>query len=239
MNTEAELTAACLANLSENTPRLVLADWLEEYGTTERQKAQVEWIRLTCHKPQRKDGVRQVGEPDWIKNNLDRLFPKLAANAKQLKLLSGRLVFSVKCPAVSVVALWGSRGIISRAEVTFLRAAVVAPWVAGDCPLTRITMTLPQEALWQISCNACSVSSHPFQRRKLLEVFRGLEGWCSEKPHNESMVRFYTTEFHKEPRTVAIKAIYDSLTRWARMKAGVPHVVLTQPDPETVDAETL
>lgn len=81
MSEREALTAACLANPHENTPRLLLADFLEEFGTSDQDAARVEWIRLTCAKNRcdwmEKSGRRLRGEPYWLMANWPRLWPNL------------------------------------------------------------------------------------------------------------------------------------------------------------------
>lgn len=71
------LLAAIRENPDEDTPRVVLADWLDEFGTTDKHKATAEFVRLTC----RMRVERQINRKAalWLEANWRRLVPRLAA----------------------------------------------------------------------------------------------------------------------------------------------------------------
>jgi uncharacterized protein (TIGR02996 family) len=70
---------------ADDTPRLVYADWLDEFGTTDADAARAEFIRLSCTTGKRKGtGVKVrsgVKEGRWLDENWHRLLPSLAATA--------------------------------------------------------------------------------------------------------------------------------------------------------------
>lgn len=240
MGDEIALFAACLRNPDENTPRLIYADWLDEYGTTDRQAAQVEWIRLTCHKPRTPSGIRRPGERDWMEENAPRLFPKLWSRCfpRLFRLETSSIGFSLHVPGrsksvvSSKVNLAGGRGLIWLCQVTFTRASFVAPWCAADCPLSPISfIEIPRRVFDSMGSNNCYVMHAPFKTGGLENVYSGLEGKCLDVGYPDRIC--YRRDLHPEPFTTARKAIDASLTRWARHTAGVPHVVMpTPPDPD-------
>lgn len=69
----------------DDTPRLVLADWLDEFGTTDQDSARAEIIRLSCTSGY-KGGVKQrigIKEGRWLDANWHRLVPSLKATATE------------------------------------------------------------------------------------------------------------------------------------------------------------
>lgn len=232
MDDEFTLIQACLAQPLEDTPRLVLADWYDEHGTTDAQAARSEWIRKTCGHNRKTIKTRMAGEPAWIRANLSRLWPRLAmwnprspGSPSFVKLLSGKVVFCLEVFSdrtgrgdydSSRVHVYGSRGVTSFCSVTFLRASVLAPVAAADEPCAKIRFrTVPVSAL---TPGEWAVHRRPFECRSLVEVWDGLEGWDSGI--SSPTQRRYDGSMHKNPALVVRKAIDDSLTRWARGKAG-------------------
>lgn len=162
MNDEASFFSTILADPDDATHRLVYADWLDEYGTTDQHRARSEWIRMTCwaNKGKRVEKsfatrTRMAGEPEWLKKNAARLWPNLMAMraeswSKQthISLATGKIVMSV--PLVipeggsvrrldsSVVTLKAACGITTSVTVTFLRAAIIAPLAAKDEPFVPV-----------------------------------------------------------------------------------------------------
>lgn len=59
-------------NPNDNLPRLVFADWLDEQGECDRDRATAEYIRLTCQP------VLRGRANAWLRDNWRRLCPVLA-----------------------------------------------------------------------------------------------------------------------------------------------------------------
>jgi uncharacterized protein (TIGR02996 family) len=72
------LLQAIVSNPLEQLPRLVYADWLDEYGTTDLDKATSQFIRISC-----KSGNKGVTMPrtayKWLHKNWRRLIPSVMA----------------------------------------------------------------------------------------------------------------------------------------------------------------
>lgn len=86
MDDRQALLAAIADQPGEDTPRLILADWLEEFGTTDQDAARIEYIRLSCGVGYGGDQGRSkvrlgVNEGKWLDANWKRLVPKLVACA--------------------------------------------------------------------------------------------------------------------------------------------------------------
>lgn len=75
MNDRDALLSAIRANPAENTPRLVYADWLDEFGTTDLDRATAEFIRVSC--PDRVRVTMPRAAYQWIADNWFRLVPTL------------------------------------------------------------------------------------------------------------------------------------------------------------------
>ncbi len=69
------------SNPEEDTPRLMYADWLEEYGSTDQAAATVEFIRVSCKMRQVEKGknppnVMPQAAYSWLVLNWKRLVPE-------------------------------------------------------------------------------------------------------------------------------------------------------------------
>ena len=73
------------ANPSDDTVRLVFADWLEENGETDQDAATVEFIRISCTKFN-DSKVMPLPAYQWIEKNWQRLVPTFVTK------FSGKLV---------------------------------------------------------------------------------------------------------------------------------------------------
>ncbi|VTT98919.1 unnamed protein product [Gemmataceae bacterium] len=73
------LLAAIVANQLEDTPRLVYADWLDEFGATDLDRATSEFIRVSCSRSTRPGASMPRGTYPWIEKNWQRLLPTLFA----------------------------------------------------------------------------------------------------------------------------------------------------------------
>src|SRR4051812_27602125 len=67
------LLAAIREHPADDTPRLIDADWLDEYGDSTR----AEFIRLQCQRPQQgvdapNESLRQKREAELLRENRDR-----------------------------------------------------------------------------------------------------------------------------------------------------------------------
>lgn len=159
------LIAACLAEPLENTPRLLLADWLDEHSTSDQDAARSEWIRLTCSKIRtpaaEKRGFRSEGELAWIMQNWRRLWPNLAQMHSQRVVNpspvyaffpGGAVDLRVWCNAVytsrdgttknpSILRVACSRGLTSRVTCPLAYAAQTGPVAAMDEPYAEMRVT--------------------------------------------------------------------------------------------------
>jgi uncharacterized protein (TIGR02996 family) len=70
------LLRAVAAAPEDDTPKLVYADWLDEFGRSDADAARVEWIRTYCHGRLKKRFRK--GEGEWLGSNWKRLWPRLA-----------------------------------------------------------------------------------------------------------------------------------------------------------------
>jgi uncharacterized protein (TIGR02996 family) len=70
------LMAACIANPDEDTPRLALADWLEEHGDKHDQ-ARAEFIRLQIE-------AHKLRETDPVRKKLDHRAQKILAQHREI-----------------------------------------------------------------------------------------------------------------------------------------------------------
>lgn len=139
---ERALVAAIQAAPDDDTPRLVYADWLDEFGHTDQHRARSEWVRMTCDdrskRAQKPTGrrVRRPGECAWLEKNWDRLWPNVHAALTafgdsaytRTALVTGGLVFRVpvrvrseltETPYTdsSQIVLRAERGVATRAYV--------------------------------------------------------------------------------------------------------------------------
>lgn len=77
MSDRAHLLAAIAAHYHEDTPRLEYADWLQEHGETDLDRATEEFIRVSCdmhNSPYMPKDAYQ-----WIEDNWRRLVPSVIA----------------------------------------------------------------------------------------------------------------------------------------------------------------
>ena len=261
--TEHALVAACIANRKDNTPRLVYADWLEEFGTTDRHRAVLEWIRLTCGKA-RAGERRQRGEADWLRENFARLWPALTERRRvddrrrflvyDVKFLTNAVLISTLTETprgrrtVTWVRVVGERGVIEAVDVAFTYASPLLATLATDMPVAaiRTQMTSAAYHTYLHSPTDRQVSTvvyrRPFELARLGDVWDALEGWQGQQPWNTgSLGREYHAAVHpRNTADVAMVAVDAALTRVARQRAGVPHVVVTpQPVDPPADPEPL
>lgn len=74
----AALLEAIRKRPAEDTPRLIYADWLEEHGSTDKDRATVEFIRLSCDMAKPKP-VMPTAAYRWLDANWQRLVPATLA----------------------------------------------------------------------------------------------------------------------------------------------------------------
>lgn len=246
MSDRAALVAACLAAPQDNTPRLVYADWLEEYGDTERDAAVRDWIRMSCSKV-RRGPTRMRGEPAWIHKHLRVLWPGLYTSSGKVTLATQKVLFRVRIPntgVCSIVTLETSRGVTSGAVVPPSRAWYTAPLCATDEPLAPVRFThVPGQAVlarWVSNARFVFVYKQWFSAYGLSEVFDLVEGGELGETEGIPVKMFGYSVFGDSTRHVAVNAVNTALTRWARTVAGVPAFPLIRPpapresDPEPV-----
>lgn len=71
------LLAAIKANPKDHLPRLVYADWLDEFGNTDQDAATAEFIRLACRMEKRTVKIMPRDVYPWLGMNWQRLVPDL------------------------------------------------------------------------------------------------------------------------------------------------------------------
>lgn len=82
MTEREQLLSAIKASPKEDMPRLLYADWLEEFGTTDLDNATVDFIRMSCDL---KNGGRRHSDLmpravyPWLEANKYRLIPSVVA----------------------------------------------------------------------------------------------------------------------------------------------------------------
>lgn len=69
------MLAAIAVNPGDDLVRLVYADWLEEFGTTDADAACAEFIRLDCRRTDGKTGRLTPAAGNWLTRNWRRLIP--------------------------------------------------------------------------------------------------------------------------------------------------------------------
>jgi uncharacterized protein (TIGR02996 family) len=242
---EAALTRAIIAQPDDDLARLALADWLDEFGTTDQQRARSEWIRLVCwdrgNRAKNAAGKRHrmTGEPTWLRANAHRLWPNLfALHAKwpnhrhtpHLSLLTGRVVVSlaIEIPGdrpgekrldFTRVGIDAERGVATGVSVSLLRAALTAPAAATDEPFSPLSFLSLPERCFEFGNGEMYVHSRPFTLRGLRDIWRGAEGGYGQIEGDE--VKTYPTlegqPLSSEPAEAALNA---SLTRWARQASN-------------------
>lgn len=114
--------AAIRAEPTDDDRRLVFADWLDEYGDSDRDAATAEFIRLSCsacalgrsHKPM----PRRVYP--WLHKNWTRLVPSFLARAKRVCVVQP----ADKLPTYPrfVVGAWRGRELALRYGLSRLNA---------------------------------------------------------------------------------------------------------------------
>lgn len=86
MSTRAELIASIRANPLEDAPRLMYADWLDEFGDCDRDAATAEFVRLSCNFTAKRKSDRMPKEVyPWLKKNWKRLVPTFLSSFSVVK----------------------------------------------------------------------------------------------------------------------------------------------------------
>lgn len=149
MTDRAALLAAIKAHPRELTPRLMYADWLDEFGTTDLDRATSEFIRVSCPR------ASKLMPPEafaWIAGNWTRLVPSLMAAAtgdrENVWHREGRVIFVRYCGRPDMgwdsptpkrhrpLGLSFHRGFLEQVVVFSWYAAKFArPLIAADQPL--------------------------------------------------------------------------------------------------------
>jgi uncharacterized protein (TIGR02996 family) len=199
VNEEQALLAAIIDEPADDTRRLVYADWLDEFGSTDQQVARSEWIRLTCWTPAtrkcRATGVahRIPGEPAWLRANAHRLWPALFAlkapwwrGGVHASLLTGVVTLSVPIALPTGngseerldyvrARIKAARGVTSAVQFGFLRAARVAPAAAADEPHAELQFCGLPERCYAVEKLCVWVYRRPFALRGLADVWNGMD----------------------------------------------------------------
>jgi uncharacterized protein (TIGR02996 family) len=71
------LLRAVAADPDDDTPRLVYADWLDEHGTGDADRARAEFLRVACNLKAKARFAPAEGK--WLDANWERLLPAVAA----------------------------------------------------------------------------------------------------------------------------------------------------------------
>jgi uncharacterized protein (TIGR02996 family) len=241
------LLRAIAADPEADAPRLVLADWLDESGTTDADRARAEFVRLGC-RGAAKTRIRKA-EADWLAANRHRLWPAFGAELADPRYFhvarrNGRWM-AVRIVYKPPVLNWGPvevrirmecwRGFVRRVEYNpafgFELAGVA---IAADEPLAD--HGVPDESLWP----------HYVSRRLVLGPgecggpgpFALLAGHDPANPSADQKVFHdpYTTHGYGDPRRfipeVAAR-IGRAMTSYARRQAGWPD--LGEPRPQGSD----
>ncbi|HEY1191221.1 MAG TPA: TIGR02996 domain-containing protein [Gemmata sp.] len=248
---ERALVTAIQAAPDENTARLAYADWLDENGTTDQQRARSEWIRLTCNdrskRTQMPTGrqVRKAGEPAWLRANANRLWPNLmrfeSARGlyKTVPILSmGRITFMVPLEVPrqrggssleqSSVVLTAERGVATVAEVGFLRAALVAPAVARDEPAAPIRFAGVPVRCYERGPRRVTIPRRPFAIRGLVGVWEAIE--LEPSGSTAAPIKVLTVDGKRtQPVREFELRLYAALTKWAREQAALAPAPDAQP----------
>lgn len=243
---ERALVAAIQAAPDENTARLAYADWLDENGTTDQQRARAEWIRFTCTERSKRiqmptgAQIRKAGEPAWLRANAPRLWPNLMrfqapgphGFKTHLSFRTGQIDFTVPLmvplagsPGASlfepsVVTLIAERGVATRALVSFLRAALVAPAVARDEPATPIWFVggAPTRCYTRAP-GRVSIHRRPFALRGLAGVWDAIE--LGSDGDEDAPVKVFRFEDRRVTYQSAVEPLVGAaLTKWAREQAA-------------------
>jgi uncharacterized protein (TIGR02996 family) len=236
---EAGFVATIQAEPDDNTHRLVYADWLDEYGTSDRHRARSEWIRMTCwdrgKRAQRPTGwqVRMAGEPAWLKKNAERLWPNLMklestsfGRSTEIRLQTGQILFRIPIElpdtryenAVrldsTVVVLEAERGVATRAWVSFLRASISAPFVALDEPHVPIRFNETPDGCFEFGHGQLAIHRREFTLRGMTGVWELLD--LPRGAIGADLVKIManpTSLYTGKPAEPLIDA---ALTKWAR-----------------------
>lgn len=230
--------ATILAEPDDNTHRLVYADWMDEHGTTDQQKARSEWIRMTCwdrgKRASRPTGeqTRMAGEPAWLRANARRLWPNLFAIADgtnmpvRIGLGTGYVELSlpVRLNKVyfdsTVVNLAAERGVTRFACVTFVRAGIVAPAAAADEPAAAIRFQTVPDRCYVFAGGFAHARWRAFNLRGLTGVWNALGGERSDVAGEAAKaVAAFNGTTASDLADVDAR-INQALTAWARTQAA-------------------
>lgn len=146
MSERTALLDAIRANPAEDTPRLMYADWLMQYGEGERDRATAEFIQVSCRMESGKD--RQgIAEGRWLSANWQKLVPTLMRSGFRDYQRHGRRVKTWKTvkdsrgheyPFWCVLTFW--RGFVESALTYRPMELPTLVAVATDQPLAMLTM---------------------------------------------------------------------------------------------------
>jgi uncharacterized protein (TIGR02996 family) len=114
------LLKSILAAPNDDLPRLVFADWLDENGTSDADRARAEYLRLSIAAEEAATNTPKVYA--WMKPNLQRLLPTVAALGRLKFRRVGARGLSLKIGepdpdgAVTMVTIFYTRGFACRIE---------------------------------------------------------------------------------------------------------------------------
>lgn len=152
MDTRQALLDAIRAAPTDDTPRLVFADWLDEFGQDDRDRATAEFIRVSCDGRTRGGyggrGMATNGYA-WVGRHWKRLVPAVTGGPAAREWFWFRegswvtVTWRIRRPGRATVGrtsrLRFLRGFLVRAELpSILTVAVLGPLLQADQPLAKI-----------------------------------------------------------------------------------------------------
>lgn len=203
---EAALIRACVADPKENTCRLMLADWWDEFGDA-RRRARAEWLRFVCAAAPLRNGVSwHRGEKAWVRENSPRLWPAMAARSNSrvtgtlrpphLGFARGKLTVAVPIlygnppkSRASMVTLRLTRGVTEAALLPSDRLAVLGPLVARDEPHAELRFACNTITQMTVVADRWVEGGCHVVVSDLLLCIRGLGGvWERLKPGDDERI---------------------------------------------------
>lgn len=123
MDDRSALLAGIAAAPDDDLPRLVYADWLDDHGATDLDRATAEFVRLSCNRDAGKKR-QTAAEGRWLDANWRRLVPLLAADKYQFRRRTGRHILTYKEETLVNLATGRFVNFNRWCELTFWRGFV-------------------------------------------------------------------------------------------------------------------
>lgn len=138
MNTRDELLAAIKANPADDTPRLMFADWLDEFGDCDRDAATAKFIRLCCNGSGKSGKSIPVAAGAWMEH-YERQTGKFHPPGRDFEMSNaGKLIPTLRDWAIKVNKRADSKGLsgapVLYPHVFYLRRGrfIEIHWRPGD-----------------------------------------------------------------------------------------------------------